>query len=232
MLASAVAAAWSTYLYWLPCQGSMSSDECWRRMESGVVIPYPPEPAEQGPWVSELGVAAAVLLGVAWLALVLGLRWQLRTKAVAALPGLATLVVALVGAVAIGDASPRGDDLLAGWLLLGVEGSAWVALFAIVAWQLEISGRVVLRLVVVLWGITAFGAIHVFADYLAMIIFSGAFWEQNGFPDETPAGTGYLTVATITISAILTVIMTLRAPKRAADAEPPVDPRAGSLTLA
>ena len=45
-------------------------------------------------------------------------------------------------------------------------------------------------------------------------------------------GKNYLTVATITISAILTVIMTLRTPKRAADAEPQVDPRAGSLTLA
>jgi hypothetical protein len=39
-------------------------------------------------------------------------------------------------------------------------------------------------------------------------------------------------VAVITISAILILIMTLRTPKRGADAEPPVDPRAGSLTLA
>ena len=38
-----------------------------------------------------LKVVAMVLLGVAWLALVLGLRWQLRTKAVAVLLGLATL---------------------------------------------------------------------------------------------------------------------------------------------
>jgi hypothetical protein len=30
---------------------------------------------------SELGVAATALAGVAWLTLVLGLRWQLRTKA-------------------------------------------------------------------------------------------------------------------------------------------------------
>jgi hypothetical protein len=230
MLAAAVAAGWSTYLHWLPCRGNMS-DACWRRMDTGLAFPYPPELAEQAPWVSELGVAAVSLAGLAWLTIVLGMRWQLRTKAVAALPGLATLVVGLVGAVAIGDASPRGDDFLAGWLLLGIEGSAVVALFAIGAWQLEVSGRVVLRLVVVLWGTTAFGAIHLFADYVAMIIFSGTAWAEQGFPDESPPGSGYLTVAVITISAVLTVIMTLRAPRRGAD-EPHQDHNSRSLTLA
>ena len=36
----------------------------------------------------------------------MGLRWRWRTKAVAALPGLATLAVALAGAAAIGDPKP------------------------------------------------------------------------------------------------------------------------------
>ena len=58
-----------------------------------------PELAEAAPWVFELGVAATMLVGVAWLTLVLGMRWSLRTKAVAALPGLVTLVVAFVGTV-------------------------------------------------------------------------------------------------------------------------------------
>jgi hypothetical protein len=53
-------------------------------------------------WAFELNIAAMALAGVAWLTLVLGMRWQLRTKAVAALSGLATL--ALAGATAIGDA--------------------------------------------------------------------------------------------------------------------------------
>lgn len=56
------------------------------------------------PWTSELNLVAMALLGVAWLTLVLGLRWQLRTKAVAVLPGLAAVAVGLVGAAAIGDA--------------------------------------------------------------------------------------------------------------------------------
>jgi hypothetical protein len=127
MLLSAVAAGWSTYLHWLPCRGTMlegtiihprvgdgrSYEEfekldpavkatllaCDRRMDG-----------DQGPWESELNVVALALLGVAWLALVLGLRWQLRTKEVAALPGLATL--ALAGLVTIGDAASGGDAFI------------------------------------------------------------------------------------------------------------------------
>ena len=51
---------------------------CERRMDG-----------DEAPWTFELNIAATALAGVAWLALVLGMRWQLRTKAVAALPGLA-----------------------------------------------------------------------------------------------------------------------------------------------
>jgi hypothetical protein len=107
---------------------------------------------------------------------------------------------------------------------LGIEASAVVALLAVKAWQREVSGRVVLRLVVVLWGITAFGFIHWVADLFTMIIFSDAI-------GDTPPGTGYLTVATITISAILTVIMTLPAPMSGAD-EPHQDHHSRSLTVA
>lgn len=93
------------------------------------------------------------------------------------------------------------------------------------AWQPEVRGRRVLRLVVVLWGVTAFGAIHTIVEYVVMINFSDANWDA-------PPGTGYLTVATITISAILTVIMTLRTPQQRADAEPHQDHDSGSLTHA
>lgn len=224
MLASAVAAGWSTYLHWLPCRGSMLlgsiiqgddhdggkfSDLCLRRMDG-----------DQGPWESELNVVAMVLLGVAWLALVLGLRWQLRTKAVAAVLVLATL--ALIPIMQLLNSELAAIPVM---LLLNSEVAAVVALVVISVWQPEVRGRGVLRLAVVLWGITAFGAIHTIVEYVVMTTFSDADWDA-------PPGTGYLTVATITISAVLTVIMTLRTPKRAADAQREVDPRAGSLTVA
>jgi len=91
--------------------------------------------------------------------------------------------VAYVGIV--DDASTRGDDFLMLSLLLGIEGSAVVALLAIGAWQREVPGRVVLRLVVVLWGTTAFGFIHGAADILTMIIFSDANGTRIPAPDTS-----------------------------------------------
>jgi hypothetical protein len=186
------------------------SAACLRRMDG-----------EPGPWRS-VKVAAMAVAGVAWLALVLGLRWRLRTKAVAALPSLVTLAVAGAGAIGAG----RGlDDSPLVRLVLTIELLAVVALVAISAWQPEVRGRGVLRLAVVLWGTTAFGVVHVIVEDVIMINFSDANWD-------TPPGTGYLTVATITISAILTVIMTLHAPEEGADPERQADPQSGSLTVA
>jgi hypothetical protein len=137
-----------------------------------------------------LNIATTALLGVAWLALVLGMRWQPRTKAVAALPGLPTLAVAAV--LAIGGRDQEGSVPML--LMLSIELSAAGALFAIMAWQRDVDGRRFLRLLVVLWGTTAFGAIHTIAEYLAMMIFSERDWD-------TPPGAGYLTVATIAMRA-------------------------------
>jgi hypothetical protein len=49
---------------------------------------------------------------------------------------------------------------------------------------------------------------------------------------DCPPCTGSLTVATITISAVLTLIMTMRTPQRSADDQPRQDNHSGSLTLA
>jgi len=98
-------------------------------------------------------------------------------------------------------------------------------LVTISAWHPETHGRHIGRLAVILWGTTAFGAIHTIAEYVAMIIFSGRDWD-------TPAGTGYLTLAVTTICAILTVIMTLRGPERDADDDSHAGHKSGSLTSA
>jgi hypothetical protein len=233
MLVSAVAAAWSTYLYWLPCRGTMlegtllqpfsgdgrtyeeyekldpavkaSMEACLRRMDGDI--------SGQAPWTSELLILAMALAGVAWLTLVLGLQWQLRTKAVAALPGLATVVMALATAVTIGDAERGQDNPLLRMMLVAVEWSALLALAVIWAWQPEMrTRRRFLRLAVAVWGTTAFGIFHQMLAYVIMVGFSERDWDE-------PPGTGYLTVAAIAISAILIVIMTLRMPPRA-DGDP------------
>jgi len=94
---------------------------------------------------------------------------------------------------------------------------------AISAWQPEAHGRHIRRLAIVLWGTTAFGVIHVITEYAIMIRFSDANCDSS-------PGMGYLTVATVTIGAILTAIMTLRTPQRGRDDEPQTDP--GGRTFA
>jgi hypothetical protein len=163
----------------------------------------------QAPWSSELLVLAMALAGLAWLTLVIGLRWRLRTKAVAALSGLGTVVMALAVAVTIGDAEQGEDGSLLRMMLVAVEWSALLALAVIWAWQPEVrTRRRFLRLAVAVWGTTAFGIFHQMLAYMIMVGFSERDWDE-------PPGTGYVTVAAITISAILIVIMTLGMPPRA-----------------
>jgi hypothetical protein len=107
MLAPAAVTAWWTYLYWLPRQGSRLRGSINDAYADGRTSPDWVD-LEQ-PWMSDLNIAAMVLLGVAWLTLVLGLRWQLKTKAVAALPGLATL--AFAGVMAIGNSGNAAEQL-------------------------------------------------------------------------------------------------------------------------
>lgn len=183
------------------------SDACLRRMDGGLPFPSTPDPDQQAPWASELGVAATVLAGLAWLTLVVGLRWSLRTKAVAALPSLAAFVVAVVGGVALAGAAPYPDELLLVRLRFAIDWSAVLALIMILVWQPEMrQGGRLLRLLVVLWGATAFGLVHAAAEWIAMGIFSVATWD-------VPPGLGYLIGATLIISGLLTVLMTLRPPQ-------------------
>jgi hypothetical protein len=71
----------------------------------------------------------------------------------------------------------------------------------------------------------AFGLIHGMLEYTIMIWFGDANWDS-------PPGTGYLTVAVITISAILTAIMTLLVPHMGAEGKSRSDRESRSLTLA
>jgi hypothetical protein len=147
----------------------------------------------------------------------------MEDQAVAALPGLATLAVAVAGAVTIGDArdAARRHVEYSPPLVMGLVGFfellAVVALVWILVCQPESRGRhIAPRLVVVLSGTTAFGFVHVITEYYTMLSFVGG----NG---DTPIGYGYLIFAAITISAVLTVIMTLLVRQKVADAEPHQD---------
>ena len=224
MLASAVAAIWSTYLHWLPCRGSMLNSSilsgptfdftagCLRRMDAGLPFPSTFDVDDQAPWASELGVAGTVLAALAWLTLVFGLRWSLRTKAVAAIPSVAGFVVAVVCGGDLAGVTSYPDEFFLVRLRLAIDGSALLALIMILAWQPEMRGRSLLRLLLVLWGATAFGMVHAAADWIAMGFFNAG-WD-------VPPGTGYLTGTTLIISGLLTVCMALRPPQTDPTVEP------------
>lgn len=217
LMAAGVAAGWATYLHWLPCRGALLSgsvvrgyrygpdfsEACLRRMDASLPFPYPPEPSEQTAWASELGVVAMALAGTAWLVLTLSMRWSVRTKAVVALPALATLMLAAMSAVAIADTGRGADDYISGWLLLTPEAATVVAIAAIVAWQPEVTGRCWAGVLLVAWGTTAFGLGHLIVEYVFMSAFSDANWDM-------PPLTGYVTAATLIVAAILTATLALR----------------------
>ena len=71
----------STYLYWLPCRGSMLRGsfinyyvDVGRKFSPGCKQAMDGDVALVMPWTSGLNLVAMALLGVAWLTLVVGLR--------------------------------------------------------------------------------------------------------------------------------------------------------------
>ena len=114
--------------------------------------------------------------------------------------------MAVVAALALSNAARSPDDYVSMRLLLTIEVAAVVAAVGIVIWQPEVRGPRLLRLMLVLWGTTAFGFLHGIAEYITMGIYSNANWDF-------PPGAGYLTAAVLVISAILTATITLRVPE-------------------
>ena len=224
LLASAVAAAWSVYLHWLPCRGTMLNgsillgftyprefgDACLRRMDTGLPFPYPPEPGEQTAWASELGVAATVLTGLAWLVLVVGSAWEIRTKAIAVLPGLLTLGLAGHAAVAVGRTERSVDGPMALWVLM--ELLTVVAVAAVLLREPGARWWSIAALLVVAWGSTAMGGLHQVGDYVGTATFSDANWDL-------PPGTGYLTAAGLLVAGGLTLAYAIRWPRPAQPAD-------------
>jgi hypothetical protein len=214
LLGAGIAAGAATYQYWRPCEGSLLvgtilqpfspqkdfSDACLRRMDGGTPFPMP-EVAERAFGVVELVVVATVLAALAWLILVLGLRWSWKTKVVAVVPGLATGVLAATTGPAIVDAGGLPSESVF-WLGMAGDLTAVVALMAIWAWEPDVRGVGFARVVIVLWGTTSLGFSHMAADFLIMATLSVANWD-------VPPGTGWLTVAGLTASAVVTAVLTL-----------------------
>lgn len=216
LLLAAAATAWSTYLFWLPCQGSMLegsvfdrnrtgsffSDACLRRMDAGMPFPFAPGAFERTPGSSEAAAAGMVLAGLAWVPLLLGLGWKRRTRYVAAAPVVVSLLLAAgcwVSGRAAGD-NTVGDRYF--WSVLGIELAVLVA--AVLVWIEEegLTGRSLARVVLLAWGASAFGLFHVAMEFGMMITFSETNWD-------VPPGTGYGIALVLAVSALGTAAITI-----------------------
>lgn len=157
LLVAGGAAGIATHLFWLPCRGSMRdgsllgprsdftfSDACLERMDSGTPFPYPAALGEHASTSALLAAVAIALTALAWLPIALGLRWRARSRLVALLPMVATLLLAArsypgTGALGSGGAAPL-------WLAVEVLGLAAVLL--IFRWEVGASPALGVRLLI------------------------------------------------------------------------------------
>lgn len=219
LVIAGLATAGSTYVHWLPCRGTMLSgsilrgyayapdfsDACLQTMDGGLPFPFAVEATNAMPLAAVLGSAAVALAGVAWLVLVFGLRLPWRTTAFASLPGMATLVVFVVGLWAAGPAGPDLDGSATLYLQLAIDAAALVAALALLVWRPRLRDASLAGLMVALWGASAFSVVHVVSEYAAMGMFSDANWDL-------PPGTGYPTALVLVASGVLTALLVLRSP--------------------
>ncbi|GAA1430436.1 hypothetical protein GCM10009616_15030 [Microlunatus lacustris] len=209
LLVAGGAAGVATYLFWLPCRGSMLdgsilglgggiefSDACLERMDSGTPFPCP-EALGEGVTASAMFAAAAIAVtALAWLPVALGLGWRARSRLVALLPVAATLLLAVRSYPgAQGIVGSAGNAPL--WLAVEVLGLAAVLL--VFRWEIGAGSALLIRLLVLSWGATAFGIVHQSGDYILMIATSSANWD-------VPPGTGYITSALLALAAAVTMV--------------------------
>ena len=163
-------------------------------------------------WASTWRDCAA---GVAWLTLVVGLRRRRGPRPLRHFP-VSPRLGGLAGPMSIGDSDACRLSLLLLGAVVNLELSGRCRFGLDRAWQPEACGRLGLRLVVVLSGYDSLWFRPRDHRVLRMVSSAGADWDM-------PTGNGYLIFATITISAILTVIMTLLMREKIADPEPQQD---------
>ena len=110
----------------------------------------------------------------------------------------------LSGAAAVGIGAARSaSEPVSLLLVMAVELAAVVAMSAIWAWEPDVRGLGLVRILILLWGVTSFGIFHLAGDFMIMMRWSSANWD-------VPPGPGWLTVTGLIASAVLTAVLTLR----------------------
>lgn len=213
LTAAGVFALVATRLWWTPCRSSMLvgtilepagapefSHRCLVRMDAGT--PYPLPAATDGAPPELYGfVAAAILLAaLAWsVALVAtSMPRSARWAGLALAASLAALGVAGLRPVSrVGDPSIVGTTAF--WVI-DVVTVVWLA--CVCRGPVSWSPRTTIRLLLLLGGATAFGALRGMVDYAVMITWSQANWD-------VPPGTGFAPALVLILCGVGVAVVTL-----------------------
>ena len=212
LLGAGVLTLISTSRHWARCRPDTHSASCVRLEEVTTGVPSWAPVAFRDPEAALLTAVAGLMLCLAWV-LVAGWarrRWM-RT--------LVTVIVALqpLSGAALGLGNLFGHDRLlslasSGWLTWPAEMLVMPLLLG-AGWIMEESPLQMTRLIVLGWGVTSFGSMHAFGDYIIFMIRHPIAPGQFG----NPAGMGFGVAGTQLGVGLIVLIMSLamgRGPKR------------------
>lgn len=169
----------AAYLWSLPCADAVlpggrddMSFACVKILDGSVL---PPEHL----LVTRVQVAALVLLGLGWLAVLIGGSWTRESRWMTT--PLAVMVFAQAGLLLVGDGFSDGVYLGAMWLTDVAAIAAACGVLVPTA-----RPRLVLLGILAVCAAGSAGLVAWMVDYLIAFWLSGSYWEDN------PPGTGYL----------------------------------------
>ncbi|MET0692869.1 MAG: hypothetical protein ABWY56_03005 [Propionibacteriaceae bacterium] len=191
----------STWRHWDGCRPDLAAPTCLAVQETTYGLPLWGRVGHRDTIGTALGAVAAVLLGLAWLVVIGWARKNLARTLMATVIALQPLVVALLvdlELVAPGRFFAVGNS---GWLTWPAEILILPMLLG-AGWILDESFGHTLRLILLGWGVTSFGAVHHFVDYVGSMLLA----PQSV---ETPPGMGYVTAATQIMLGVLVGLISL-----------------------
>jgi hypothetical protein len=219
LIASGASAGAATFLWWIPCRGAMLSGSliygfqqgpagdftsaCLQRMDEGGPSLASNVSAATTPGEYELGVAAVLLAGLAWLVLVVGLRWTRPTRRVALPLALVLIVWAGTALSPIGRSSSVESLTSVAVIAMFATDIAAGCAAVVVATRWELERSMIVRGWIAVWGVASFGLIRLLLDYGFFAAWSEADWDA-------PPGTGYTCAAAPVIAGVAIMALALR----------------------
>lgn len=204
LLLAGTLSALSTWRHWAPCRTASSGRACLVLQEETYGLPVWGQVGHRDPLGTALVAVAAVLLSLAWFSTAGWARRNPARIALAALIGLQPLVVAALVTLEL-VAPGRGYLILtSGWLTWTAEILVFPLLLG-AGWVLEEPPAQMLRMIALAWGVTSFGPVHRFGDF----VLSTVLLPRSAV---SPPGMGYVTAVSQVVLGLAVVVISLVLP--------------------